>query len=454
MNTGILILAAGKGTRMYSDTPKVLLPLLHEPMLRYVLDAVMPLAPGKVWTVIGHKADMIASVFNDGATVFIEQKAQLGTGHALQTAWPVLRAAGLSHVLVVSGDIPLISESALRHFVAAAVADNADVAFITLTPADTASFGRVLRKDGEVVAIIEATDYDIRRFGPCPKEINAGIYCLRMDSVAHLVPRLSNANKSGEVYITDVVELAVAEKLRVFGFAAGDDMNLLGVNSPAELVACEEMLRHRIVRHWLDAGVHIHAPHMARIGPKVVLEPGAELSGPCELYGDSAVRRGAAVSSHVYMLDSVIACKARVHSFSHLVGARVGESCIVGPFARMRPGAVMEEGAHLGNFVEVKQARLGKGAKANHLAYVGDADVGENVNIGAGAITCNYDGKKKHRTTIAGGAFIGSNCSLVAPVSIGEGALIGAGSVITKDVPENTLALARARQALLPRKLQ
>ena len=447
---GTVVLAAGKGTRMHSDDPKVLRRMLGEPMLRYVLDALAPMSFPLLWTVVGHKADAVRALFSAEETRFVEQKELLGTGHALQTAWPDLTAENLTHVLVVNGDTPLISLPAMRAFVQATLEGDADLAFMTLTPPDAAAFGRVQRVNGKVAAIIEAKDYDEALHGPCPREINAGIYCLRVSAVGPLLPRLGNANKSGEFYITDLVELAVAQGLNVLGIEAGDDMNLLGVNTPAELVAAEELLRDRIVRAALAFGVLVHAPDSVRVGPRAIVEPGAELTGPCELYGTSAVRRGAVVASHCYLQDTEVRPGAVVHSFCHLVGATIGENCITGPFSRMRPGTVMEEGAHVGSFVEVKKSRLGKGAKANHLSYIGDADIGAGSNIGAGVITCNYDGVNKHKTVIGQGAFIGSNVSLVAPVTVGEGAIVGAGSVITKEVPEGLLGIGRSRQVNLP----
>ncbi len=449
---GTVVLAAGKGTRMHSDDPKVLRRMLGEPMLRYVLDALGPLSPGLLWTVVGHKAEAVRALFNNGETRFVEQKRQLGTGHALQTAWPELMAEKLSHILVVNGDTPLISHESMRNFADAALRGDADLAFMTLTPSDPASFGRVTRKNGKVAAVIEAKDYDETLHGPIPREINAGIYCLRASAVGPLLPRLGCANKSGEFYITDLVELAVAENFTVLGIEAGDDMNLLGVNTPAELAAAEELLRGRIVREALAAGVLIHAPESVRIGPRARVEPGAELTGPCELYGASVVRRGAAVASHCYLEDTELHAGAVIHSFCHLVGASIGSDCVVGPFSRMRPGAVLEEGAHAGSFVEIKKSRLGKGAKANHLSYIGDADIGAGSNIGAGVITCNYDGASKHKTTVGEGAFVGSNVSLVAPVTVGKGAFVGAGSVITKEVPEGFLGIGRARQKNIVRR--
>ena len=448
---GVLVLAAGKGTRMHSEKPKVLQRMLEEPMLHFVLEALAPLAaPERTWTVIGHGADMVRAAVGEGRTRFIEQREQLGTGHALATAWEELRAENLSHLLVINGDTPLIATETLRRFMDESVSSNSDIAFITLTPGDPAAFGRVLRTGGTIAAIVEAKDYDESLHGLCSGEINAGLYCIRTAVLDSLLPRLGNANKSGEFYITDLVEFAVADKLSVLGFEAGDDLNLLGVNTPAELLAAEEGARRRIVRRWLDAGVLIHAPDLARIGPRVILEPGAELTAPIELYGATRIHAGARLDSHSRLTDSTAMPGALIRSFCHIEEAVIGPDSIVGPFSRLRPGAVLDEGAHLGSFVEMKKSRLRKGAKANHLSYIGDTDVGERVNIGAGVITCNYDGVNKHQTTIGDDAFIGSNVALVAPVTVGAGSLVGAGSVITKNVEPNTLAIGRARQTGLP----
>ena len=267
-----------------------------------------------------------------------------------------------------------------------------------------------------------------------------------------LVPKLNNDNKSGEYYITDLVGMAVAEGMVVRGLSCGSDPNLLGINNPAELSASEELRRRAIVEERLAAGVVIHGPDTVRMGPFVTVEPGAELFGPCELYGHTRIASGAVIESHCVISDSSVEAGAVVHSFSHMDHASVGPDCLVGPYARLRPGAVMETASHIGNFVEMKKARLGEGAKANHLTYLGDAEIGARTNIGAGTITCNYDGVNKYKTVIGEHAFIGSNTALVAPVTVGAEALVGAGSVITKDVPENHLAVARGKQVNLRRK--
>ncbi|KAF1076814.1 bifunctional UDP-N-acetylglucosamine diphosphorylase/glucosamine-1-phosphate N-acetyltransferase GlmU [Halodesulfovibrio sp. MK-HDV] len=449
---GALVLAAGKGTRMHSDKPKVLQELLGAPMLRYVYTALDPLFGEGIWTVVGHRSEMIEEKFAGEERNFIHQTEQLGTGHALQTAWDELVESGLSHVLVVNGDTPLLPQPRLINFLKESLSNNADIGFMTLTLPHPGSFGRVVRHLGDVAAIIEAKDYDENLHGPEPREINAGIYLLNIASVTPLLKRLCNENKSGEYYITDLVGFAVQEQMTVAGVECGNDPQLLGINNPAELVRSESLLRATLVMEWLEQGVTIHAPEYVRLGPMVTLEPGAVLHGPCELYGTTHVKRGAEIYSNTWIKDSTLAEGCVIHPFSHLDGATVGNDCTVGPYARLRPGAVMEQSAKVGNFVEMKKTVLGEGSKANHFTYLGDTEVGTGVNIGAGTITCNYDGVNKYKTIIEDNAFIGSNSSLVAPVCVGKNSLVGAGSVITKDIPENTIAVARGKQKNLPKK--
>ena len=308
------------------------------------------------------------------------------------------------------------------------------------------AYGRVVRRDDAVTAIVEAKDYDPALLGPASNEVNAGMYLCDLAAAAQLLPQVGNKNKSGEYYITDLVALAVARKYRVRGVRCGRDAALLGVNAPRELAQMEETLRTRIVEGLLDAGVMLHAPDAVRVGPRALVEPGAELTGPCEIYGVSRVARGASVASHCLIRDCELAAGAEVRSFSHLEGAVVGPGALVGPFARLRPGAVLEEASHVGNFVELKKTRLGRGAKANHLTYLGDAAIGAGSNIGAGTITCNYDGANKFKTIIGDDVFVGSDTQLVAPVTVGHGATIAAGTTVTRNVADNELVISRVPQ--------
>lgn len=447
---GALILAAGKGTRMHSPRPKVLQTLLGEPMLAHMIGALRPIFGDATWAVIGHGAEQIRAAFATSSLHFVEQKEQRGTGHALMTALPELKAAGLERVLVVNGDMPLLTTRLVENFLRDA--QGADMAIATLNLPHPGAYGRVVRHQGRVTAIVEAKDYDVSLHGPESHEVNVGLYLFKVDVLDDLLPHLSDANKNHEYYITDLAALAVARRLLVTGLECGSDPNLLGVNTPAELARSESLLRHRLIAAHLEAGVILHMPETVAVGPFVTLEPGAELHGPCEIYGASHIASGASVGPHCLLRDVRIASGAQIHPFSHLEGADVGADCRVGPFTRLRPGAVLEEASHAGNFVELKKARLGRGAKANHLTYLGDAEIGAGSNIGAGTITCNYDGTHKHRTVIGEKAFIGSNTALVAPVTVGANALVGAGSVITHDVPDDALSIARGRQRNLEKR--
>ena len=448
---GALILAAGKGTRMKTDSPKVLARLLDRPMLWYTRQALAAVCNDRLLAVVGHRADLVEAAFPDWRAAFVLQAEQRGTGHALAMALPRLAAAGFSHVLVVNGDTPLVTAASLEAFVAEALAARADLAFVTIRLPDPGSYGRVVRQDGGV-SIVEAKDFDPARHGPATGEVNAGTYLLRLAAIAPLVSLLGDDNASGEYYITDLVGLARQSGLTVLAVDRGDDPAYLGINTPAELVAAEDVLARRIVNAHLAAGVIIRGRDSARIGPEVVIAPGVDLCGPVELSGRTRIASGAVVEAHTVLRDTVIGPDVRVQAFSHLDGAVVGPGCQVGPYARLRPGAVLEDGARVGNFVEMKKSVLGPGAKASHLTYLGDATVGAGANIGAGTITCNYDGRHKHPTIIGEKAFIGSNSALVAPVTIGAGALVGAGSVITHDVPDGALAVARGRQVTRTRR--
>ena len=317
-----LILAAGKGTRMHSRKPKVLHTILGEPLLGHVAEALRPLFGEAVWAVIGHEADMVRAAFAERELRFVEQKEQLGTGHALMVAMPELKAAGMKKVLVVNGDTPLITTDALRDFMF--YAEGADVSVATLTLENPGAYGRIVRKNGELRAIVEAKDFDVAVHGEPTGEINAGIYMLNLEAVERLVPKLNNENKSGEYYITDLVGMAVAEGMVVRGLSCGSDPNLLGINNPAELSASEELRRRAIVEERLGAGVVIHGPDMVRMGPFVTVEPGAELFGPCELYGHTRIASGAVIESHCVISDSRVEAGAVVHSFSHMDHAVVG----------------------------------------------------------------------------------------------------------------------------------
>lgn len=448
-----LILAAGKGTRMISSRPKVLQTILGEPMLLYVYRALEPLFGRNINTVVGFGAEQVEAAFPDRAGTFVLQEEQLGTGHALQVAWDKIVAGGAEYCMVINGDTPLVTAEAVEKLTSRA--GKADLAFMSINPPDPGAFGRVVRGDGQHVrAIVEAKDYDLAVHGPVTGEVNAGIYLLRLSTVGPLLDGLRAENKSGEYYITDLVGLAVENGLKVEGVSSGADVNLMGINNPSELIAAEQALRKRIVEGFIDQGVMIHNPDTVIIGPRVSIEPGVEVFGHVEIYGESSIKSEAALNSYTYIIDAVFDSKCVVRQFCHIEGAHVGPECVVGPYARLRQGAVLKRGSRVGNFVEMKKSELGEGAKANHLTYLGDAEVGAGSNIGAGTITCNYDGRNKFKTTIGEGAFIGSNTALVAPVTVGKDALVAAGSTITKNIPDEWTAIARGKQSNLDRKMK
>jgi bifunctional UDP-N-acetylglucosamine pyrophosphorylase / glucosamine-1-phosphate N-acetyltransferase len=447
-NTIAVILAAGKGTRMHSDKPKVLQTLLGESMLSLVASAAKTVA-AQVLTVVGHGQELIRKVHPDLAEGFVLQEEQLGTGHALQVAWERVRASGAAHCLVINGDTPLVTPEVLEDLLQTA-REGAEVAFLSTVLPQAGAFGRVLRDaDGEVLGIVEAKDYDLERHGPDTGEVNTGLFCLNVAAVENVLFSLTNGNRAGELYITDLVGLGKEAGLDIHALTRDDSSSLLGVNSPLELANAEERLRADIVDRLLASGCLIHQPESVVVGPFAVVEPGAELTGPCRILGRSRIARGARVGAFCQLTDSVLEPGAEVREFSHLESARLEAGAMAGPYARLRPGAVLMKDARVGNFVEMKKSVLGPGAKASHLTYLGDAAIGAGANIGAGTITCNYDGTNKHATEIGAGAFIGSNTALVAPVRVGENALVGAGSVITKDVPDGALAIARGKQSNL-----
>lgn len=420
-------------------------------MLRYVQTALHHFFGDAVWAVVGYGEDQVRQTFADQSLHFIEQNEQLGTGHALLTALPILRAAGMQQVLLVNGDTPLISTDILSKFIEKSAGSSLSVA--TLELPDPSAYGRIIRNEqGNIAAIVEAKDYDPAKYGADPHEINAGVYLVDLVLAEKLLPFLTKSNASGEYYLTDLVRLAVNEGMSVSAVSFGNDPRLLGINTPVELAHSEETLRQALVQFLLESGVVVHSPESVRIGPFVQIDSGAEISGPCEMFGHCHIESGAVIEAFCSLRDTDVHSGAVVHSFSHMDGAIVGENCIAGPYARLRPGSVMAKGSHIGNFVEMKKTTLGEGSKANHLTYLGDSEIGAGVNVGAGTITCNYDGVNKYRTTIGTGSFIGSNTSLVAPVNVGAHTVIGAGSVITKDVPDSALGVTRAKQKNILRK--
>jgi bifunctional UDP-N-acetylglucosamine pyrophosphorylase/glucosamine-1-phosphate N-acetyltransferase len=452
LKLGYVILAAGKGTRMHSDSPKVLQEVLGKPLLGYVYDALREVPSERVWTVVGYKADAVQRVFPSRQAGFVMQEQQLGTGHAVALTWPAVRSGGVSHVCVLNGDTPHVPLDDIETLADACASSNAAMGLLTLNLENPFGYGRVVRGEmGEIERIVEEKDFVAADHGGEIYEVNSGVYVFDVAQCGDLLPEMDRNNAQGEFYLTQLISICGRRGLEVVGVPFGSSDLLRGVNSPRELVRFEDALRAEIVVSHVDAGVIVRQAGAVVIGPDVRIEPGAEIAGPCELYGVTRISRGARIASHCWIKDSVLG-PCQVKSFSHIEGSRIQAGATVGPYARLRPGTEVGPDARVGNFVEVKNAVLREGAKAGHLSYLGDSDIGPGVNIGAGTITCNYDGLRKHRTVIRENAFIGSNTALVAPVEVGAGALVAAGSVVTKDVPEGALCVGRARQTNIDRK--
>ncbi len=441
-------LAAGKGTRMKSSKPKVLQHILDEPMLWYIYETLnFVVDMDNIWTVVGHKVEQLQREFPKHADNFIVQEQQLGTGHALKCVNAFIQNKSYSWCIVINGDTPLIDYHSLLILIQETITNDAEMSFMTTEMENPYGYGRVVRnREGKLKAIVEDQDYTDQEELKDINEVNTGLYCFNLEKIQRYLPKLTKDNKKQEYYITQLVDLCVKEQGNVIAVKVENHGQFQGINSPKELVECEIRLQQQIVNTWQREGVIIRNPDQVRIGPKVQIQPGTELTGPVELYGESRLESGASIDSHVWIKDSVLNKNCKVKSFTHVEGVIIGQECEVGPFARLRPQTELKQKARVGNFVEVKKSVLKEGCKANHLAYLGDAEIGEATNVGAGTITCNYDGKQKHKTTIGKKVFIGSNTSLVAPISIGDNSLIGAGSTITKDVPEEILSVARAKQ--------
>ncbi|HZW37359.1 MAG TPA: bifunctional UDP-N-acetylglucosamine diphosphorylase/glucosamine-1-phosphate N-acetyltransferase GlmU, partial [Candidatus Deferrimicrobiaceae bacterium] len=448
--TGVsaVILAAGIGKRMKSAVPKVAHPVLGQPMLWHVARAVASAGIPEMVFVLGHGRELLAdTVARFGGRVAVQER-QLGTGDAARAGLSSVSARA-REVVVLCGDAPLLRPATLRALIAARRKTKAAAAVLTGILSDPSGYGRVVRNtDGTVGRIVEERDADasVRRV----LEVNSGAYAFDRAFLARNLPRLTDVNAQRELYLTDLVVQALEEGKIVVPVVAGDPDEVRGINSRRELAEATGILLRTKIGALLDSGVTVVDPARTyvesdvSVGPDTVIEPGAALMGATRVGRGVRIRVGCVVE------NSRVDDGAQLLPYSVLNGARVRRGAVVGPFARLRPEADIGEGAHIGNFVEVKKSRVGKGSKANHLAYIGDSQIGRKVNIGAGTITCNYDGIAKHKTVIGDGVFVGSDTQFVAPVSIGKGALIGAGATITKNVPSYALALSRVEQKILP----
>jgi bifunctional UDP-N-acetylglucosamine pyrophosphorylase/glucosamine-1-phosphate N-acetyltransferase len=444
MPLAVIVLAAGQGKRMHSALPKVLHPLGGRPLLAHVLDAARALKPKQIFIVHGHGGDRLRAAFDGARVRWVEQARRLGTGHALAQALPL--AARGSQVLVLNGDVPLIRRDTLERLVAAG---RRSLAICTSELSDPAGYGRVVRDaKGRVARIVEEKDASARQ--RAIREWYAGFLSAPAARLSAWLAKVQNDNAQREYYLTDVIGIAAAQGAKVEAVKAEDRWEVAGVNSRAELALLERAHQNAQARKLLEAGVAL--ADLWRVDVRGALRCGRDVAIDVNCVFEGKVRLGdrVRIGPNCVLRDVTVAADTEIRAFSLLERAEVGARCIVGPYARLRPGASLADEVHVGNFVEIKESRLGAGTKANHLAYVGDSQVGRRVNIGAGTITCNYDGVAKHRTVIEDDCFIGSDATLVAPVRIARGSYIGAGSTISKDTPAGQLTLGRARQVSVP----
>ena len=436
----VVILAAGMGKRMQSDLPKVLHALAGKPLLLHVIDTARSLSPQRCCVVYGHGGDLVPQQLAADDLHFALQEPQLGTGHAVTQALPFLDDT--QPTLVLYGDVPLTTSATLQKLVAAAGKDK--LAVLTVDLDDPTGYGRIVREQNKIVRIVEQKDANETE--RLIQEVNTGILIAPTTHLKNWLAKLSNNNAQGEYYLTDIIASAVADGVTVTSSQPAHAWETLGVNSKVQLAELERIHQHNIAHALLEQGVTLMDP--ARIdvrgelhcGRNVVIDVGCVFEGKVELAD------GVTISANCVIKNARIAKGTLIKAFCHIEDCVIGEAAEIGPYARLRPGTTLADHVHIGNFVEVKNSQLGSKSKANHLAYVGDATVGERVNIGAGTITCNYDGANKHRTIIEDDAFIGSDSQLVAPVTVGKGATLGAGTTLTKDAPANSLTVSRSKQ--------
>ena len=442
MNLEIVVLAAGKGTRMRSAKPKVLHKLAGKPMLQHVLDNSAELAPNKVTVVYGFGGEQVKQEIASSSLCWVEQVEQKGTGHAVAQALPELSSD--SKVLVLYGDVPLISQQTLSGLLEQVQSDSS-IAVLTCELDNPTGYGRMVKdSSGSVIGIVEQKDATEAQLEI--SEINTGIMVVPAVLLKKWLPNLSSENAQGEYYLTDIIEIAAQEQIGIFTHQPASIHEIEGINSRSQLAKLERVYQLELCEYHMDQGVSFIDP--SRVDIRGELVTGTDVTVDINVVFEGKVELGSNVEigPNCVIKDAIIGDNTQVHANSIIDQAIVGEDCSVGPFARLRPKAELADGAKIGNFVEVKKSYIGKGSKVSHLSYIGDATLGERVNVGAGTITCNYDGTNKFQTIMEDDVFIGSNSALVAPVSIAEGATIAAGSTITKDVSNDSLGIARAKQ--------
>lgn len=441
----IVILAAGFGKRMHSSLPKVLQPVAGKPMIRHVLERVRELeGANRVIMVVGHGMDAIrAELSDEPEIVYALQKEQLGTGDALKSALPYLLDD--DKTLVLLGDVPLITAKTLSRLVKNTVKNEAGL--LTVELENPTGYGRIIREDGAVSRIVEERDADSAQ--KAVREVNTGIMLLPTKPLASWLGALTNHNSQGEYYLTDIIPMAPRDGYAVKATLAGSALEVQGANNKAQLAKLERGFQAQIAGKLLEEGVTLADPQRIDVRGKLICASDVFIDVGCVFEGKVRLGKNVRVGPYACIKDAEIEDGTQILPFTHIDGAAIGSECRIGPFSRIRPGTSLKGGNHIGDFVELKKSEIGLNSKINHLSYIGDTDMGSGVNIGAGTITCNYDGVNKFRTAIGDKAFIGSGTQLVAPVSVGQGATIGAGSTITKDAPEDRLTLARSRQVTI-----
>ncbi len=438
----IVILAAGKGTRMYSDKPKVLHALAGKPLVQHVLDCATSLQPQQMCVVYGHGGEAVPQAMQQYGAKFVIQEPQLGTGHAVQQAMPYLPDG--SRTLVLYGDVPLIRHSTLHQMQQA----GEGLVLLTVNLENPTGYGRIVRdQQGDVQCIVEEKDATAEQREI--REVNTGILLAPTENLRTWLGNLGNNNAQGEYYLTDVVAMAVQQGLTVHTVQPAHRWEVEGINNKMQLADLERVLQQNVAAQLMAQGVTLADP--ARIDVRGTLACGrdVEIDVGCVFEGNVNLGERVRVGAYSIIRNATIAQGTQIAPYSHIDDSEVGANCHIGPYARLRPGTKLHDDAHVGNFVEIKNSEIGKGSKANHLSYIGDSTVGSRVNIGAGTITCNYDGANKHRTVIEDDAFIGSDTQLVAPVTVGKGATIGAGSTITTNAPAGELTISRGRQTTI-----
>lgn len=439
----VVILAAGKGTRMYSQLPKVLHKLAGKPLLGHVIDSARQLKPAKIVVVYGYGGEAVPEAIADQGIIWVKQTEQLGTGHALQQAMPHLDSDATT--LILLGDVPLVSVESCQRLLQKT---GQQLALLTVNKADSTGYGRIVRNaNAGIEAIVEHKDASEQQRSI--NEVNTGIMAVGNSHLAKWLKRLGNDNQQREYYLTDIVAMAVQDGVPVSAEITQDESQVAGVNSKQDLAGLERVYQLRYATRLMQAGVTLHDPFRIDVRGDLHAGSDAEIDVGCVFEGKVTLADGVRIGAYCIIKDSNIGAGTVVAPFSHMDQVNIANDCRIGPYARLRPGTELSAQAHIGNFVEIKNSQVGAGSNINHLSYIGDSALGKQVNIGAGTITCNYDGANKHRTVIGDNAFIGSDTQLVAPVTIGDGATIGAGSTITKNAPPGELTISRGRQTII-----